>query len=32
MTEKANLEGRWFALSKRVGWNLRKIRDSKAEA
>ena len=31
MTEKANLEGCWFTLSKRVGWNLRQIRDSKAE-
>ena len=31
MTEKANLEGCWFTLSKHVGWDLRKIRDSKAE-
>ena len=31
MTEKANLEGCWFTLSKHVGWNLRQIRDSKAE-
>ena len=28
MTEKANLEGCWFTLSKHVGWNLRQIRDS----
>ena len=27
MTEKANLEGCWFTLSKRVGRDLRQIRD-----